>query len=177
MKGLRFESSGEGCTLLLGEKIGTLLEPGDVIALRGELGAGKTLLVRGIARGLGLPPSVPVTSPTFTIINEYPAHLHLCHMDLYRISEPDEMDTLPWQESLFGNGVAAIEWPERLGGLLPAERIEIEIRITGDETRSIRISIRGKKAGERTAKWVEELQDIKSAENCVRGGCPKTKSQ
>ncbi len=169
MKGMRFESHGEDCTFLLGEKIGALVQPGDVIALRGELGAGKTLLVRGIARGLGLPASEPVTSPTFTIINEYSARLHLYHLDLYRISEPGEIDTLPWQESLFGAGVAAIEWPERLGSLLPSERIDIDILITGDEDRSIRISIRGRKTRERAARWAEELGKAGTEKPCRAG--------
>lgn len=90
MKEIVFQSPGEDCSLLLGRKIGELLLPGDILALWGELGAGKTLLTRGIARGLGVPPETRVTSPTFTIINEYPGRLYLYHLDLYRISGPDE---------------------------------------------------------------------------------------
>ncbi len=117
-----FNSPGEECSLLFGRAIGQLVQAGDILALHGELGAGKTLLTQGIARGLEVGPEVRVTSPTFTIINEYSGRLHLFHLDLYRISGPDELETLPWQESLFGNGVAVIEWPERLGRLLPADR-------------------------------------------------------
>lgn len=157
---IRFQSPGEDCSLLLGRRIGELLEPGDILALRGELGAGKTLLVRGIARGLGVPESVRVTSPTFTIINEYLGSLYLYHLDLYRISGPEDLETFPWQESLFGRGVAVIEWPERLGRLLPPERIEIEIRITGDESRSIRIWGRGKKNAGRMAGWADKIGSI-----------------
>ncbi len=166
MKSLRFESPGEECTLLLGRAIGELLAPGDILSLRGELGAGKTLLVRGIARGLGVPHSVRVTSPTFTIINEYSGRLYLFHLDLYRISGPDDLETLPWQESLFGNGVAAIEWPERLGALLPSERMEIEISITGEESRGIGISGRGKKNAARVEQWAHKISDLMKEPPC-----------
>jgi len=167
MRQFRFDSPGEDCTLLLGLKIGELLEPGDVLALRGELGAGKTLLVRGIARGLGVPPSVRVTSPTFTIINEYSGRLYLYHLDLYRISGPEELETLPWEESLFGNGVAAIEWPERLGRLLPAERIDMEILVSGDEMREIRFSWLGERNSERMPRWIEEFEEVRSGLPCT----------
>ena len=92
-----FNSPGEECSLLLGRAIGELVQSGDILALRGELGSGKTLLTRGIARGLGVGPQVRVTSPTFTIINEYSGRLDLFHLDLYRISGPDELETLPWR--------------------------------------------------------------------------------
>ncbi|MFZ2446519.1 MAG: tRNA (adenosine(37)-N6)-threonylcarbamoyltransferase complex ATPase subunit type 1 TsaE [Syntrophobacteraceae bacterium] len=170
MKEIVFESPGEECSFLLGRAIGALLEPGDILALRGELGAGKTLLVRGIARGLGVPASLRITSPTFTIINEYSGRLHLYHLDLYRLSGPDDLDTLPWQESLFGNGVAAIEWPERLGRLLPTERMEIELSITGNESRNIRIGGRGRRNRERLAKWVDEFEKVGLEPPCLGGG-------
>ncbi len=172
MKELRFESPCEDCSLLLGRKLGQVLEPGDVVALRGELGAGKTLLAGGIASGLGVPDSVRVTSPTFTIINEYSGRLYLYHLDLYRISGLDELDTLPWQESLFGKGVAVIEWPEKLGRMLPSERIEIEISITGDEARSFWISGRGKRNRDRVVRWLDEIRKVESEPPCLkkRGG-------
>ena len=87
-----FNSPDEECSLLLGHRIGELLRAGDILALRGELASGKTLFTQGIARGLGIGPEVRVTSPTFTIINEYTGRLHLFHLDLYRISGPDESD-------------------------------------------------------------------------------------
>ncbi len=166
MKSLRFKSPGEDCTLLIGRRIGELLEPGDILSLRGELGAGKTLLVRGIARGLGVPESVRVTSPTFTIINEYAGRLLLFHLDLYRISGPDELETLPWEETLFGRGIAAIEWPERLGRLLPSSRIDVKIYITGEECRSISILGRGKRYAERVAQWADKIADLINEPSC-----------
>lgn len=138
-----YHSPDETCTLEMGLHMGKLLEPGDVLALRGELGAGKTLFTRGLARGLGIPPEIPVTSPTFTFINEYEGRLRLYHMDLYRLTDPDELETLPWREALFGTGVAVIEWPERLGEDLPEDRFDITLIITGDETRTITITACG----------------------------------
>jgi len=167
MKEFFFDSPGEECSLLLGQTIGELLEPGDILALRGELGAGKTLLVRGIARGLGVSPEVRVTSPTFTIINEYSGRLYLYHLDLYRVSGPDELETLPWEESLFGRGVAAIEWPEKLGRLLPSERVEIVLSISGDETRNVRISGVGKRNRARMPRWEERIERLRREPPCL----------
>jgi tRNA threonylcarbamoyladenosine biosynthesis protein TsaE len=162
-----FSSPGEECSLLLGRKIGELLQAGDIVALWGELASGKTLLTRGIARGLGIPPEQRITSPTFTIINEYSARLHLFHLDLYRLSTVDELETLPWQESLFGNGVAVIEWPERLGHLLPAQRWDINFSISGEESRTILIRPHGHGNLSRMVKWREELLTIQTDSACM----------
>ncbi|MDR3569646.1 MAG: tRNA (adenosine(37)-N6)-threonylcarbamoyltransferase complex ATPase subunit type 1 TsaE [Syntrophobacteraceae bacterium] len=162
-----FCSPGEQCSLLLGRKIGELLEEGDILALWGELAAGKTLLTRGIARGLGVPPEERVTSPTFTIINEYSGRLTLFHLDLYRLSGADELETLPWQESLFGNGVAVIEWPGRLGRLLPDKRWDIEFSITGEESRTMLLRPHGSRNLLRMSKWLEELGALKSQSACM----------
>jgi tRNA threonylcarbamoyladenosine biosynthesis protein TsaE len=143
-----------------------LLQPGDILALWGELASGKTLLAQGIARGLGVLPEVRVTSPTFTIINEYPARLHLYHLDLYRLSGPDELETLPWQESIFGNGVAVVEWPDRLGRLIPAGRWDIKFTIKGEKSREILLCGRGTKNRTRMAKWVETLGDLQREALC-----------
>ena len=163
-----FDSPCEECSLLLGRAIGELLEPGDILALRGELGAGKTLFARGIARGLGVSPEIRVTSPTFTIINEYTARLRLYHLDLYRISGPEDLETLPWEESLFGNGAAIIEWPERLGRLLPAERWDIGFTISGEESREIRLRGLGGKNRSRMARWVEIMEKAQAEAPCRR---------
>ncbi|MBC7360235.1 MAG: tRNA (adenosine(37)-N6)-threonylcarbamoyltransferase complex ATPase subunit type 1 TsaE [Desulfacinum sp.] len=123
----------------LGRAVGERLRAGDVVALWGELGAGKTFLAGGIARGLGVPEEIPITSPTFTIINEYEGRVRLYHLDLYRIGDVDELETLPWREALFGSGVAVVEWPERLGGYLPEERLDIHIEIRDVTARSFRL--------------------------------------
>lgn len=109
-----FDSAAEAQTLNLGEQLGRLLEQPALILLQGDLGAGKSVLARGIARGLGVPEDVPITSPTFTLMNHYPARLDLYHFDLYRISDPDELIEIGFDDYAFGDGVALVEWPERL---------------------------------------------------------------
>jgi len=136
-EGVSVESRSPEASLALGEAVGKRLVSGDVVALWGELGAGKTLLTQGIARGLGVPEGTAVTSPTFTLINEYEGRVRLYHMDGYRLGDPDELETLPWREALFGDGVAVVEWPERLGPLLPAARLDIFLEILGPTTRRL----------------------------------------
>lgn len=110
-----FQSSGEVQTLELGVQLGRLLGQPALILLQGDLGAGKSVLARGIARGLGVDPQVPITSPTFTLMNHYPARLDLYHFDLYRISDPEELIEIGFDDFAYGTGVALVEWPERLG--------------------------------------------------------------
>ncbi|MHC1742289.1 MAG: tRNA (adenosine(37)-N6)-threonylcarbamoyltransferase complex ATPase subunit type 1 TsaE [Syntrophobacteraceae bacterium] len=143
MTSITIKSDAEEQTAAAGEAFGRFLESGDVVALWGDLGAGKTFLTGSIARGLGIPPSVPVTSPTFTLINEYDGRLHLYHLDLYRLADPSEMETLPWRDVLFGRGVSVIEWPDRLGGLIPDDRWDIVIEILNDDERLLTVYARG----------------------------------
>jgi tRNA threonylcarbamoyladenosine biosynthesis protein TsaE len=150
----------ERISLEIGKLLGSDLEPGDIVALWGELGAGKTFMAQAIARGLGIPESVPVTSPTFTIINEYHGRLHLYHLDLYRISDPEELETLPWREALFGDGAALIEWPDRLGPLLPDQRLDLHLTITGDQTRQLSLAPRGNRYQGRFIAWRKRLAAV-----------------
>lgn len=115
MSGWAFQSAGEAQTLELGIQMGRLLEQPALILLRGDLGAGKSVLARGIARGLGVAPEVPITSPTFTLMNHYPARLDLYHFDLYRLCDVDELIEIGFDDFAYGSGVALVEWPERLG--------------------------------------------------------------
>ncbi|MDX2481694.1 MAG: tRNA (adenosine(37)-N6)-threonylcarbamoyltransferase complex ATPase subunit type 1 TsaE [Desulfuromusa sp.] len=107
-------SDGESQTLELGKKLGRLLQQPTLVLLRGDLGAGKTVFARGVARGLGVDPKIPITSPTFTLMNHYPARLDLYHFDLYRLSDPDELIELGFDDYAYGSGVALVEWPEKL---------------------------------------------------------------
>ena len=116
-------TSTPGETESLAERLGRLLQPGDVIALVGELGSGKTLFSQGLARGLEVPETFYITSPTFAIINEYPGRIPFYHMDLYRVDSPTEFSELGLEEILFGQGTVAIVWAERLGENLPGERL------------------------------------------------------
>ena len=122
----------------VGEQLARQLRPGTVVLLYGELGAGKTALVRGLARGLGAP-TAAVSSPTFTLIQDYSGtDVTLYHVDLYRVSPP-ELDELGLEELVSGDGIVAIEWAERWAGR-PDDVCEVWIEHAGDERRSIRFS-------------------------------------
>lgn len=130
-------TASEEETSLAGESLAASLNPGDVVLLYGQLGAGKTAFVRGMARGLGAAPG-DVSSPTFTLIQEYAgtrATLH--HVDLYRL-EPKEVDDLGLDDLVSGDGVVAIEWAERWTGR-PDDAYEVWIDDAGEERREIRI--------------------------------------
>ncbi len=100
---------------------------------------------------MGVPQQVPVTSPTFTIINEYEGRLRLYHLDLYRLTTLDELETLPWREVIFGTGVAVIEWPDRMGELLPDKRWNIALEFVDDDRRRITFTARGEREQGRLA--------------------------
>jgi len=122
----RYESYTPEDTFQLGFKLGSKLKGGEVIALEGELGAGKTLFVKGLAAGLGA--DEPVTSPTFTLINIYQGRLPLAHFDVYRIPAPEAIEELGYDEFFYGTGVTAVEWSDLIQSYLPAEHIRIRIR-------------------------------------------------
>jgi tRNA threonylcarbamoyladenosine biosynthesis protein TsaE len=131
------QTAGEDETVTAGEGFGRTLAPGAVVLLYGQLGAGKTAFVRGLARGLGAA-AEEVSSPTFTIIQEYagPA-VTLYHVDLYRL-DPPEVDDLGLEELIGGEGIVAIEWADRWRGR-PDDAIEVTIEDRGDDRREIRI--------------------------------------
>lgn len=119
--------------MALGEALGAKLAAGDVIALFGDLGAGKTTLTKGIAEGMNLPDDIH--SPTFTLIHEHLGAVPLYHVDLYRLASEDDVESIGIEEYIYGHGVTIIEWADRMKTMLPPERLDIEIRMTGDETR------------------------------------------
>ena len=143
---LQWTSNSAAETQLLAERIGLLAGGGTVIALVGELGSGKTAFVQGLARGLQVPDNYRITSPSFTIINEYPGRCRLIHVDLYRIESGADLQDLGLLELLHGDGVTAIEWAERLLPDLPEEHLFIELKIIDDETRRILIRASGSKS-------------------------------
>ena len=109
----------------LAARLASQLRAGDVIALRGDLGAGKTTFVRGLARALGVPPA-HVTSPTFTLLHEHAGgRLPLFHWDVYRLPDPAALADLGWDEYLSANGVTVVEWADRIEAALPAERLDV----------------------------------------------------
>ncbi|MEE2829908.1 MAG: tRNA (adenosine(37)-N6)-threonylcarbamoyltransferase complex ATPase subunit type 1 TsaE [Myxococcota bacterium] len=123
MRALTARLEGEGATLALGKALAESCRRGDVFALVGPLGAGKTTWTRGLARGLGLPDGVGVRSPTFTLCNEYPCRLPLLHLDLYRLAGADEADAIGFRERVGVEGVAVIEWSDRFPDLIPSHAL------------------------------------------------------
>lgn len=137
-----FVSHGADQTERLGARLGQLFAGGEVVCLVGELGTGKTCLVRGIARGMGIGDAV--TSPTFTLVNEYVgSKLSLYHIDLYRIVDVKAAHTFGLDDYLYGDGVCTIEWAERVRGLWPEEYLLIHLRHIGDTKRGLTLRGRG----------------------------------
>ncbi len=118
-------------------KLAGMLKPGDVIAMRGEMGAGKTAFVRGLARGMQV--SGEVASPTYSIINEYPGNFPLFHFDMYRISDADELYTTGFFDYLQSGGVCVVEWSENIGWALPENTIIVEIEKLSESDRRITV--------------------------------------
>lgn len=141
-------------TQALAERLGRLLQPGDVIGLVGELGSGKTLFSQGLARGLEVPETFYITSPTFSIINQYPGRIPFYHLDLYRVDSAAEFSELGLEEILYGQAAVAIEWAERLGEDLPGERLEVHLAFRGETSRSLTFHAFGANAKQRLATLV-----------------------
>ncbi len=138
----------------LGKNIGERLKPGTVIRLIGDLGAGKTSLVQGIARGLGVSPQYYITSPTFTLINEYPGRCTFYHVDLYRLGTSVDIEDIGLLDILFDDGVVAIEWAEKLSEDLN-NPLTIKLSILGNHSRKIHI----------TSSEFELMNSLKKLEN------------
>jgi tRNA threonylcarbamoyladenosine biosynthesis protein TsaE len=130
-------------TARLGVWLGSLAEAGDIITLAGDLGAGKTTLTQSIGLGLHVPASCYITSPTFSLLHEYPGRLPLYHMDLYRLT-CDEIIDLGFEDYLYGEGLSVVEWPDRLEEIMPRDRLQIEIEITSETTRTAHLTCHGR---------------------------------
>ena len=130
-------SSCERETELAGARLARIMKPGGVAALYGGLGAGKTAFVRGMAEGLGI--KAGVSSPTFTVVNEYPGRIPLFHFDMYRLSGPDELYGIGWDDYLERGGICAVEWSENVEAAFGADTVRVRIERTGDSDRRITI--------------------------------------
>lgn len=144
---LVFSSGSPEQTLYCGRLLGLLLDVGDVVGLIGELGAGKTTLTQGIAKGLGVGNDCYVTSPTFTIMNEYKGRIPVYHLDFYRIESPLEIDNLGLEEYLPGEGVTIIEWAEKIEKFLPKEHLMIMLDHVDDNVRNLNMRSIGERYG------------------------------
>ena len=132
-------------TLALGERIGRAALPGDVVALFGGLGAGKTVLAKGVLRGLGGDPD-DATSPTFTLLRQYQARLQLHHFDAYRLSAPREFLDIGAEEAFYGDGICVIEWAERVLEVLPPDRLDVHLEVSGEARRELQLVAAGPRA-------------------------------
>ncbi len=137
----------------LGAKTASFLGPGDVVILTGELGSGKTVFCRGLGRGLGV--LEMITSPSFTLINEYQGKIPFYHLDVYRLDGPADLEELGYEDYFYGEGVAAVEWGDRVRVLLPEEYLEVRLEVLGEGLRSLEFIPHGP----RFAKVVEEVAD------------------
>jgi len=132
-------------TQALAERLGRLLAPGDVLALLGPLGAGKTTFIQGLARGLEVPPDRHVASPTFALVNEHPGRVPLVHADLYRIENERELPELGLTDA-FDRAAVAIEWLDRFPDAAPADRLEITIAFAAGDARTLTFTPIGARA-------------------------------
>ena len=122
---MEFESNSYEETQKFAEEFSKTLKAGDVLCMYGDLGVGKTAFVQGLAKGLGI--DEPITSPTFTIVNEYSGRLPLYHFDVYRIGDVEEMEEVGFEDYVMGEGVSLIEWANLIEEILPEKRTEITI--------------------------------------------------
>ncbi|MED1863859.1 tRNA (adenosine(37)-N6)-threonylcarbamoyltransferase complex ATPase subunit type 1 TsaE [Fictibacillus nanhaiensis] len=145
MSTYQYETKSAEETMSFAEKLGSILQKGDVLTLAGDLGAGKTTFTKGLAKGLGI--TRTVNSPTFTIIKEYSGRLPLYHMDVYRLEDSDE--DLGFDEYFSGEGVCVVEWAVFIEDYLPEERLELVISHKGDDEREIQLKPIGSRYEER----------------------------
>jgi tRNA threonylcarbamoyladenosine biosynthesis protein TsaE len=131
------KTASQAETVKLGETLGKKLQPGSIVALTGDLGAGKTYLTKGIVKGLGL--KAAVRSPTFVIMNIYPGKTPVFHYDCYRLKDETDMEKLGYEEYFYGKGITVIEWADRIPGLIPETAIKIEFKICGENEREIHL--------------------------------------
>jgi tRNA threonylcarbamoyladenosine biosynthesis protein TsaE len=155
---LTVEWSDEAATWAWGRRLGQLLFPGAVVALVGPLGAGKTTLVRAIAEGLDIANPAWVTSPTFVLLQHYPARLTIHHCDAYRLQSAEELWEVGIDEVLAGEGVCLIEWADKVSTLLPAEHLWIELHPTPSGGRHVRLVSRGPRHTALLKQWVSSSQ-------------------
>lgn len=126
-------------TMAIGERLAKSLAKGSVVALIGDLGSGKTVLTKGIAKGLGVRNARYVNSPTFVIIKEYTGKLPLYHFDVYRLTKAGMIDMENFEEYFYGDGVSVVEWADKIIDSLPSKRIEVRMKVAGEGARKIEI--------------------------------------
>ncbi|RLB38311.1 MAG: tRNA (adenosine(37)-N6)-threonylcarbamoyltransferase complex ATPase subunit type 1 TsaE [Deltaproteobacteria bacterium] len=135
-------------TIALGRRVGRALRSGDVVALVGRLGSGKTWFAKGLALGLGVPDGVVVTSPSFALVNEYEGRVPFYHMDAYRLESKDAFVAAGLEEFFYEDGVVAMEWADLFPEMLPEHRIEVRLEVVDETTRRMFLTGRSNRAAE-----------------------------
>jgi tRNA threonylcarbamoyladenosine biosynthesis protein TsaE len=152
-------------TYQFGKALGKLLEPGDLVAFSGDLGSGKTCCIQGIADGLKVQDTTQVTSPTFTLIQEYQGKIPIYHFDVYRLSQEDEIYDLGYEEYFYGDGVTVIEWAERITAVLPTEHLAVRLHIEPDQTRCIQLWAYGEHYVQIVHSLIQQRLDRKNSDD------------
>lgn len=167
--GVTLHSASAAQTRRLGLALGALLQPGDMILLTGDLGAGKTTLTQGIGAGMGV--TGVINSPTFTILKEYEGRMPLYHFDLYRIESPEEVYTLGFEDYFQGDGVSVVEWAERGEPEAPDERppwpdsaLRVIITNQGDARRALHVRATGRRGAELARAWAQTADTANTSE-------------
>jgi tRNA threonylcarbamoyladenosine biosynthesis protein TsaE len=140
-----FHTKSASETVRIGKVIGSLLRPQDVVALAGELGTGKTQFIKGLAAGVGVRKAIYISSPSFTLIHEYPGRVPFYHIDLFRLRSEKEAEALGLEEYFQGSGITAVEWADRIPSLLPEDILWIHILYKAKNTRSIEMTPKGRR--------------------------------
>ncbi len=153
-------------TMQIGRRLAEWVRPGDVIALDGMLGAGKTQLVRGLASGMGASDG-DVSSPTFVMVCEYPTPLPLVHIDAYRMNGLSDLESVGWSSELLADAVTVIEWADRIAAELPEDRLSIRLEHVDADTRAVEIEPAGS--------WVKRLEMLSGVRSTVERSCPSCK--
>jgi len=136
-------TQGAEDTKKVGASVGKFLDTGDLVAFKGDLGAGKTCMIKGIAKGLQVPENCYVRSPSFVILNIYPGRCSLYHLDLYRIHDPLELEDLGYRDFFFGDAVTVVEWADKFSGFLPEDHLKISLDFQSETQRKITIEAQG----------------------------------
>ena len=137
---MKYISDSDRKTIELGQRLGSHLVQGDIIALKGDLGSGKTWFTKGLALGAGVDPGIVITSPSFALVNEYMGRCPFFHLDLYRLEELSDIFNSGLDQYLYEEGIIVIEWADKWPEIIPAQTIEIELFIMDEQSRQIRIS-------------------------------------
>jgi tRNA threonylcarbamoyladenosine biosynthesis protein TsaE len=145
----------------LGEQLGWLLDEGGIVCLYGDLGSGKTVFTKGLARGLGVPPEAVVRSPSFILMQHYAGRMPVYHVDLYRLESVQDVDDIGLRDVLGGGAVAVIEWADKLEESLPAERLDVLLQHLDEDRRLIILEAEGARYRYLLARWQSQHGDVK----------------